>query len=170
MRILLSIIQTENKMSSPVRVEHINPFVVATMETFASMLSTDIKPEKVTLKKDSKLLADVSGIIGLSGGAKGSVILSFPRITALKVVSAFAGMKVVALDDVVTDAIGELANIVAGAAKRDLAQYKISISLPTVVMGSGHEVGGPKDIIPMLVPFITPFGEFSLIVSFKSES
>jgi hypothetical protein len=37
-------------------------------------------------------------------------------------------------------------------------------------MGSGHEVGGPKDIIPMLVPFITPFGEFSLIVSFKSES
>jgi chemotaxis protein CheX len=156
-------------MASTVRVEHINPFVVATMETFRTMMKTEIRPGKVTLKKDSKLLSDVSGIIGLSGGAKGSVILSFPRIAALKVVSEFVGMKVLALDDMVTDAIGELANIVAGAAKRDLAQYKINISLPTVVIGAGHEVGGPKDIIPMLVPFETPFGEFSLIVSFKSE-
>jgi chemotaxis protein CheX len=157
-------------MASVVKVEHINPFVKATMETFQSMVKTEAKPGKPMLKKDAKLHADVSGIIGLSGGAKGSVALSFPRITALKVVSEFGGMKVVTMDDTVVDAIGELANIIAGAAKRDLTQYKINISLPTVVMGDGHELGGPKDIVPMVVPFECGLGSFNLIVSFKSET
>jgi chemotaxis protein CheX len=157
-------------MPSAVKVEHINPFVRATMETFNSMVKIEAKPGKPVLKKDTKLHADVSGIIGLSGGAKGSVALSFPRITALKSVSAFGGMKVLALDDLVVDAIGELANIIAGAAKKDLSQYRINISLPTVVLGEGHELGGPKDILPMVVPFETGLGGFNLLVSFKSET
>src|SRR5690606_21185875 len=121
-------------MASMVKVEHVNPFINATIETFKSMVNCEAKPGKVFLLKTGKVHFDVSGIIGLSGGARGTVALSFPRITALKVVTSFGGMKVLALDDIVTDAIGELANIVAGAAKKHLSQYKISISLPTVVV------------------------------------
>ncbi len=156
-------------MSSPVKVEHINPFISATVETFKSMLATDVTPGKLMLIKGNKLQSDSSGIIGLSGGAKGSVILSFPRISALKTVSQFIGEKIVTMDDTVKDAIGELANIVAGAAKKDLTAYKISISLPTVIIGDNHEVTGGKDVIPMAVPFESPFGLFYLVVSFKSE-
>ena len=75
----------------------------------------------------------------------------------------------VTIDDVVKDAVGELANIVAGAAKRDLSQYKISISLPTVIVGDGHEVQGGREVVPLAVPFESPFGAFSLLVGFKSE-
>jgi len=157
-------------MASMVKVEHVNPFINATIETFKSMVNCEAKPGKVFLLKTGKVHFDVSGIIGLSGGARGTVALSFPRITALKVVTSFGGMKVLALDDIVTDAIGELANIVAGAAKKHLSQYKISISLPTVVVGENHEVAGSKDVIPMAVPFECGFGAFLLIVSFKSES
>jgi chemotaxis protein CheX len=156
-------------MASPVKVEHINPFVVATIETFKSMLHTSITPGKLMLIRENKLRCDISGIIGLSGGAKGSVSLSFSRIAAVKAVSEFIGEKVVTMDETVKDAIGELANIVAGAAKRDLSQYKISISLPTVIIGENHEVQGGKDVIPIAVPFDSPFGLFHLIVSFKSE-
>jgi chemotaxis protein CheX len=157
-------------MASPVKVEHLNPFIVATMETFKSMLRTEITPGKLFLLTGSKVQHDISGIIGLSGGAKGTIALSFPRITALKAVSAFIGEKIVTVDEVVKDAIGELANIVAGAAKRDLTQYKISISLPTVIVGDNHEIQGGKEVIPLGVPFESPFGKFSLIVSFKSET
>ncbi|MEO7423588.1 MAG: chemotaxis protein CheX [Fibrobacteria bacterium] len=139
------------------------------METFKTMLNTKVTPGKLILVKHVKIHQDICGIIGLSGGAKGSIILTFPRITALKAVSEFIGEKVLAIDEVVKDAIGELANIVAGAAKKDLAQYKISISLPTVIIGDGHEVQGGKDVIPMAVPFESPLGLFHLIVSFKSE-
>jgi chemotaxis protein CheX len=157
-------------MISPLRVEHINPFLRATVETFRSMVKTEAVPGKVTLVNRELERFDVSGIIGLSGGARGTVSLCFPRITALKVLSAFASMRILALDDVAVDAVGELANIVAGAAKRDLTQYNIQISLPSVVLGENHELSGPKDIIPMAVPFATAHGTFKLIVRFKSET
>lgn len=155
-------------MSSALKVEHINPFIGATIETFETMVHTKVVPGKIALLKGTALQHDISGIIGLSGGAKGTVSLSFPKLTALKAVSAFMGEKVVMMDDSVRDAIGELANIVAGAAKKHLAEYKISISLPTVVIGDNHEVQGCKGVIPLSVPFESPLGLFNLIVSFKS--
>ncbi len=157
-------------MPSPVKVEHINPFLSATIETFKSMLRTQITPGKIILIKGAKLSYDISGIIGLSGGARGTVTLSFPRITALKAVSEFIGEKVVTMDDTVKDAIGELTNIVAGSAKKDLAQYKINISLPSVITGENHKVLGGKEVIPLVVPFSSPLGDFNLIVSFISET
>ncbi|HKP97714.1 MAG TPA: chemotaxis protein CheX [Fibrobacteria bacterium] len=156
-------------MAVSIKVEHINPFILATIETFKTMMKLEVKPGKVTLERRTGFQSDLSGIIGLSGGAKGSVSMTFPKITALKVVSAFIGEKVVTMDDGVVDAIGELANIVAGAAKKDLVKYNISISLPTVVVGDNHELSGAKEVTPMYVPFETPLGNFNLVVSFKSE-
>lgn len=156
-------------MPSPVKVEHINPFVSATIETFKSMIHTVITPGKIMLVSMSHLKYDISGIIGLSGGAKGTVSLSFPRVTALKTVSEFIGEKQLALDDTVKDAVGELANIVAGAAKKDLTQYKISISLPSVIIGENHQVQGGKEVVPLVVPFESVLGGFHLVVGFSSE-
>jgi chemotaxis protein CheX len=157
-------------MAVSIKVEHINPFIIATMETFKSMIKHEAKPGKVTLERRIGFQSDISGIIGLSGGAKGSISMTFPKITALKVVSAFVGEKIVTVDDGVIDAVGELANIVAGAAKKDLVKYNISISLPTVVVGDNHELSGAKEVTPIFVPFETPLGNFSLVVSFKSET
>ena len=152
------------------KVEHINPFIRATVETLQLMAKTEPKPGRVALASETGTRFDVSGVIGLSGGARGTVVLGFPRVTALKIVSAFVGEKVLSLDDTVTDAIGELANIVAGAAKKDLTRYRINISLPSVVLGENHALTGPRDIIPMLVPFGCDLGNFSLIVRFKSDT
>jgi chemotaxis protein CheX len=156
-------------MLNGVKVEHVNPFVTATMETFKSMVKTEAKPGKPTLVKDSKSQFDISGIIGLSGGAQGTVSLSFPKLSCLKIITAFGGMKVVTIDDDVVDAVGELANIVAGAAKKHLEKYNINISLPTVVKGENHELTAPRNVIPMAVPFECPLGNFNLVVSFKSD-
>jgi chemotaxis protein CheX len=150
------------------KVEHLNPFIAATIHTFHTMVACDVRPGKPSLSPDKGTRFDVSGVIGLSGMAQGTVALSFGRITALKVVSAFAGMRILALDDIATDAMGELANIIAGSAKKDLSEFKIQISLPTVILGDGHELAGPREIVPMVVPFISPHGNFHLVVRFKS--
>jgi chemotaxis protein CheX len=157
-------------MAAQIKVEHINPFIQATAQTFATMVKCDVKPGKMHLKTAEATHHDVSGIIGLSGGAKGSVALGFPRITALKVVSAFIGDKVLALDKDALDAVGELANIIAGSAKQDLSQFKIMISLPTVITGSNHSLNPPSDTPELIVPFETPHGRFDLLVCFKSEA
>jgi chemotaxis protein CheX len=152
------------------KVEHLNPFIAATVSTFAAMVHSEAKAGKVSLESGRGTRRDISGVIGLSGQARGSVALGFPRITALKVASAFVNMRLLALDDTVTDAIGELANIVAGSAKRDLGGFDIRISLPTVVLGDAHSLAGPRDIVPMSVPFLCPLGPFELAVRFRSEA
>ena len=153
---------------NPPKVEHINPFLSATAEAFSTMIGMTAEPGKPYLKKGSGISYDVSGVIGLSGEAKGSVIISFPRITAIKVVSAFLGEKVASLDDDVTDAVGELANIIAGSAKKNLTDFKINISLPTVVLGERHSIFEPKDVMCMIIPFTCEAGKFDVAVNLKS--
>lgn len=152
---------------SAIKAEHINPFISATLETFASMVRVKVTPGKVKLKAGDPLSYDISGIIGLSGGAKGSVAISFPRPTAFAMVRAFSGSAEVG-DAEVIDAVGELANIIAGAAKRDLSQHNVSISLPTVITGKDHGINGPVDTVSMVVPFESEHGRFDLAICFKS--
>jgi chemotaxis protein CheX len=150
-----------------IKAEHANPFVKAAIDTFQTMANLKVAPGKIRLKDKHTLPYDVSGIIGLSGGAKGMVALSFPKASALAVVRAFSGEKSISASKMV-DAIGELANIVAGAAKKDLSQFKIKISLPTVITGDNHSIAGPVDTMCLVVPFDFPGGKFDLAVSFKS--
>jgi chemotaxis protein CheX len=142
------------------RSELINPFLKATMSTFQTMVNTTPAPSAPYVKAEPSLAHDVSGIIGLSGGAKGAVIISFPTKTALATVSAFIGLNVSTIDADVTDAVGELANIIAGAAKADLQGLNVTISLPSVVVGTNHKVTTPKDIPSIVIPFTCTHGDF----------
>lgn len=142
------------------RAELINPFLKATVSTFQTMVNTNPTPSAPFVKAEPSLAHDVSGIIGLSGGAKGAIIISFPTKTALATVSSFIGLNVTQIDADVTDAVGELANIIAGAAKADLSGLSVTISLPSVVIGQNHKVTTPKDIPSIVIPFTCVHGEF----------
>jgi chemotaxis protein CheX len=150
-----------------IKAEHVNPFIKATIETFATMVNTKVTPGKVRFKGPDGLDYDFSGIIGLSGGARGLVAISFPKASALAVVRALMGEETVSTSGMV-DAIGEIANIIAGAAKKDLMQFKISISLPTVITGEKHAINAPVDTINIIVPFDSEYGKFDLTLGFKS--
>jgi chemotaxis protein CheX len=158
-------------MNKPaIRVEHVNPFIQSTIETFKKMVGIEAKPGKLVLKNDSGLGYDISGIIGISGNAKGMISLSFPKETALSVTNKFVGTAHTEISDDIIDAIGELANIVAGYAKKELVSLNITISLPSVVMGENHKVREPKDVFSFVVPFTTELGGFDLAVSLKSDA
>lgn len=156
-------------MTAPsIKVEHVNPFITSTMETFGKMVGCPAKPGKLIVKKDQATDYDISGIIGISGGAKGMISLSFPKETAIKVTNRFIGAENSDVNGEIKDAIGELANIVAGYAKRGLGEFDITISLPSVIMGAGHQILEPKDVFSFIVPFTTELGPFHLTVSLKS--
>jgi chemotaxis protein CheX len=156
-------------MTVTVKVEHVNPFIKATLETFTMMVGVKATIGKPRLKGDTAVTHDVSGIIGLTGDAKGAVALSFPENTAIDTVARFIGEPLTEMSPDVHDAIGELANIIAGAAKRDLTDFKISISLPTVVSGAGHQIYEAKDVLSMLIPFQYDNFTFDLAVALKSK-
>lgn len=123
------------------RASHINPFINAAKLVFETMLNTRVTVQKPRVKTDDRPTNDVTGIISMSGEAAGSMALSFPMATAIKVVEAFSGMKADPDTDAFTDAIGELANMVAGNAKKYLDNLHIEISVPTVIIGTSHRLG-----------------------------
>jgi chemotaxis protein CheX len=150
-------------------VTYINPFISATINTFHTMLNIDVKPDKPILKTSPFPTYDISGIIGLSGNAQGNIAISFPKIIALKIVSKMIGTDIKVVGPELADGIGELANIIAGNAKKDLTQFQLSISLPNVIIGKGHIIANPSGVPAMIVPFVSPLGNFAMEVSLKSK-
>jgi len=150
------------------KVEYINPFIISTIDTFKLMIKIDVKPDKPLLKQGNEPLYDISGIIGLSGNAQGSISLSFPKIVALKTISAMIGSEIKIIGPEITDGIGELVNIIAGNAKQHLTEYHLNISLPNVIVGKDHYVSSPSGIPTIIVPFKCEFGDFAMEVSLKT--
>jgi len=150
-------------------VSYVNPFIKATIETFKTMLDLDLNTGTPLLKQDAKHCYDISGVIGLSGEAQGIISVSFPKILALKIVSKLLNQEIKIIGAEVTDGIGELANIIAGNTKQYLTQYKLSISLPNVVVGAGHRIAVQSGVSTIIVPLRCSLGEFAMEVSLKTK-
>ena len=150
-------------------VAYVNPFISSTIETFKTMMKIDVMPGKPSLKVSAEPTHDVSGIIGLSGNAQGSISLSFPKIVALKSVSAMIGMEIKIVGPDVTDGIGEIVNIIAGHAKQNLTGYNLTISLPNVIVGKNHSIVTPSGTPCIVVPFTSSIGIFAMEVSLKTD-
>ena len=91
--------------------------------------------------------------------------LSLSEEVALKAASAMLMTEAAELDEEV-DAVGELANILAGGAKAELEQYQLSVSLPNVVIGGDYEIRFPHEVTPIHIPFETDWGPLSVEVGF----
>ncbi|MGN6507562.1 MAG: chemotaxis protein CheX [Tepidisphaeraceae bacterium] len=143
------------------------PFVTSVRSVLATMAGMETTVERPRLKMDGATDYDYSGIIGFSGQIVGTVVVSFHREVAIKLVAAFAGMEIAPDTSDFADAIGELANMIAGAAKKDLGAVA-NISVPSVVMGKGHTICRPSDVPCLVVPCKTAVGEFAVEVSIKT--
>ena len=146
------------------QVEHINPFISALTNTFQTMLSCEARRGSLAVKQNSKAAHEVSGVIGLSGKAVGTVVVSFSTQVAVKAASTMLMTEATRIDDDVLDAVGELTNMVAGAAKAELEEFQMQVSLPNVITGPGHEVHFPSEITPIEISFDTDWGPLSLEV------
>lgn len=148
--------------------EHMGFLVKSTQETFSTMLGLNAQMDNMLASETEALNSSaVSGIIGLSGDVQGVVIIKFPLQTCLAVVTRLIGEKATKIDDDVTDAIGEITNIIVGNAKKYLTGLNVSISLPTVVEGSDYIVHLSKDTPAVCASLSSDAGEFYIKISTK---
>lgn len=150
------------------KAEWINPFLKATADTFSTMMGVQVqigKPELLSADNNRK---DVSGVIGLSGSLKGAVVVGFPEADALKISSLLVGEEYHELNADVSDAVGELANIIVGYAKKYFKESDLEISLPSVIRGKNHMVTMPQKVKVVRVPMKCEQGEFFLEIGLKS--
>ncbi|MCD6460654.1 chemotaxis protein CheX [bacterium] len=150
-------------------VEYINPFITSTVNALSTMAGLEPKRGKPYLRQGAKIPCDISGTIGVAGEAIGSVTISFPENVACKMVANMLGINVSEITDDVKDAVGEIANMIAGGAKGELAQkgFGFKIALPVVCIGKDHFTQFPKNIPCVVIPFSTKDGDFFVEVGLK---
>ncbi len=134
--------------------DFINPFLNATVNVLSMMAFVKPTPGKPFIKKDKKAHGDISGIIGMTSSSKGVVVISLSKEAAIKIVSSMLGEEYTELSEDVSDAIGEITNMISGDARRELAAkgYVFEAGLPSIIIGPDHEIEsitkGPTVAIP----------------------
>jgi chemotaxis protein CheX len=151
-------------------VKYINPFIRSIKSVFETMVKVHVEVGKPALRTTVYASADVSGIIGFSGDAMGCVVLSFPKEVACKAASKFAGIAIDEHHADFADAVGELANMVAGCAKKEFEGMNISISLPSVVIGKDHTVSQSKASPRIVIPCQCELGEVFVEVGMEVKT
>lgn len=150
---------------------YIIPFIKTTKNLFETMFQMNVEVGAPSVKAPNSAGHDVSGIIGLSGDVDGAVVLSFPMATAQRVVSLFTGVEISAEShEDLSDAVGELVNMVAGGAKAQFDGKSISISVPSVVIGADHVVQQMRNAVAVIVPCQCDCGEFNIEVAFRGQT
>lgn len=151
-------------------VKYINPFIDATINVFQEFFRITPEVQKPYLMKfDEEHDWDVSAIIGIAGQAKGAVVISFTKTLAAELTSILVKKEISELDIDVVDTIGEIVNIITGNAKKGLEEYRLMISLPSIIRGNNHSVAWPSKAIPIIgIPFKIPQGQFTVSVALEN--
>lgn len=148
----------------------IKPFVASIQNVFSTMMQLPVSVKQPFLKEKNGPNHDVSGIIGMSGDIVGTVVLSFPKETAERIVSLFCGQQLTSDTADFADAIGELVNMVSGGAKAMFTGRKVSISCPSVVVGNNHLVARQSDIPCVVIPCGTDCGDLCIEISIQDKT
>jgi chemotaxis protein CheX len=133
-------------------------------EIFSTMVMMDISVSGDHLTKSVPMTESISGVIGLAGTHKGVLAIHIPNRVAMAITGSFLGMEVLAINEDVEDAIGELANMLGGNVKAILSENgrDISLSLPTTICGRQYDFQPTKDAERIIIPFRCEAGEFAI--------
>lgn len=151
-------------------VRFINPFLASIKNVFKTMVEVEVRIGTPRTPGGASPKADVSSIVGFSGDVVGSVAMCFPLSTAVSVAGKFARCEMTQEHPDFADAIGELANMVAGNAKSRFQDLTVSISLPRVVIGKDLRLLGSRCSPALLLPCESDLGPFSVELVVEVET
>jgi len=153
--------------------EYLTPFVKNTCNVLETMASLHVEFEDIYFSNGIKIFGDVSGIMGLSGNAEGTLVVTFHWSLAQTIIAKMMGIGEDKLDaELIHDGVSEIINMISGSTKREFVgtPYHFDISLPSVVVGSGHQVGHVHDTSIAVLIFRVGSQYFSLYVCIKPKN
>jgi len=136
--------------------------ISATTDVFSTMLAVDLMVGEPVEGPGGEVVSNITAMLGLGGDIRGMLAVHCPAAVAMAITSGFLGMDVDTLNEDVKDAIGEIANMVAGNLKIAFAGagVKTELAIPTSVIGESFRVGGMLGARRVAVPFGTESGQF----------
>jgi chemotaxis protein CheX len=150
-------------------VKLINPFINATINVLETMAFVNVTAGNPYVKKDNVAVGDVTGVLGLTGVANGTISVTFEEKCILTVVSNMFGETMTELNTEIADAVGELTNMISGQARRELEEVGkvFKAAIPSVITGRNHSITHYTDGPKIAIPFSTENGDFTIEVCFE---
>ncbi|MHB8910058.1 MAG: chemotaxis protein CheX [Syntrophales bacterium] len=151
-------------------VKLINPFLNGAKEVLRKMASVESTFGTPYIKQDDRATGDVSGVIGLTGDAIGSLAISFSESCICGIAGAMLGESFAQANQDVFDAVGEITNMISGVARTYLEKSAMTVwaGIPAVVFGKDHYVKHVLKSPSIVIPFTTEYGSFFVDVCIKS--
>lgn len=140
---------------------HITPFISAVRKIFDVAFQMNVETVDTLASVSRAGPPDVIASVELTGDFSATLELGFPLPTAQRLVSLFSGLHAhEQTPDDVTDALGEIANMVAGNAKPHLGRLDVRSTPPDVRFDDQPAFARPED--GRIVRCISDCGEFTL--------
>ncbi len=144
-------------------------FINATQSVLKTMSQTDPVAGQVAERAGGPTFGSVTGVIGMTADhISGNLLISFDEKSILAIVSRMLMDQFTAINQDVVDAVGEITNIICGAAKRELADQGIvfDMATPMVISGKHIELKQLSKNPITSIPFSTPEGKFVIETNF----
>lgn len=111
-----------------------------TRSVYSTMLGLDLMHLPLEVDPMEHFKDCVSAMVGLAGTYNGLVSIHQPCSLAIKATEAMLDMEITEIDQDVFDALGEIANMVAGNVKQHLSKggLDVRLSTPSVATGSDY--------------------------------
>jgi CheY-specific phosphatase CheX len=155
------------------KAEHVNAFLVPSIQVLKKMARVDVKLGRIDRLEEVEMDDNLSIVIGLQGRLSGSVILTARRGVAYALAGRIAGEEFGDADEVDVRAIlAEVANTIVGNATGHLYEIgvKQGITPPTVVTGPQVYFDFGPGVESARVPLETDMGGVEMIVSLTRET
>lgn len=135
--------------------------VAATREVFETMAAITLAARPPLEPAALAPRANVVATVGFAGGISGLVTVYSGFAAARAVTGAMLGMDPADVNGELPDAMGEVANMIAGSFRSRLVAEgtPCDISIPTVTLGSEFSTRYGSDVRRVLCPFDMPGGE-----------
>lgn len=145
--------------------------VEATKEIFETMIMVEVIPGEALVEHVSKFKCSLSAMVGFAGFKQGNLAIHAPAKVAKGLTGDFLGIEVEEINEDVQDAMGELANMLAGSLKPYIAVNggKVELSLPSVVHGEEYTLTVINRADWIIVPFTVSHGEFLVGLELKKQ-
>ena len=140
-----------------------------TEEIFSTMIFMDLSADPPLAEGKQVLGCHVSAMIGLTGGFSAMLGIHCPEAVGLGITGAMLGMEIEEIDADVKDALGEIANMLAGGLKERFSSEDIPLELaiPTAISGKSYTISAPKGSNRVIVPFQVAEGPFYIEIKYN---
>ncbi|MEE9910954.1 MAG: chemotaxis protein CheX [Deltaproteobacteria bacterium] len=153
--------------------EYLDPFIKNTCHILKTMAGLEVGFKKVYFSNAIRIFGDVSGIMGLSGNAEGTLVVTFYWDLAKMIIARMMGTEEGAIDaELIHDGVSEIINMISGATKKEFVgkPYHFEISLPSVIVGPGHQIGYLQNTSVAVLIFQVGSQSFALHVCIRPKT